>query len=294
MRPDKKKKLVILGGGIGSLVTAWHLTSQPNWKEIYESITVYQTGWRLGGKCASGRGPNGRIEEHGLHIWFGFYDNSFDVIQNAYAMLGRPPGSPLAAWSDAFEKHSYFVIAHQFKDQWYPWEFDFPVNDRVPGRGSTLPNLWQYISLTIDFIVQHFERSGMNLYVERRSILTSSGVFSRLRQTVGNKVDDLKFAGKTLAARILSLIVPLVRDLGDDRDRARLHRVDADVGGDSPSPAENRLVASDAMPRLLGEAAQRRGLVDSGPCRGNVELDVTGAPHRPASWGHASRVRGVK
>ena len=58
MRPDKKKKLVILGGGIGSLVTAWHLTSQPNWKEIYESITVYQTGWRLGGKCASGRGPN--------------------------------------------------------------------------------------------------------------------------------------------------------------------------------------------------------------------------------------------
>ena len=217
MRPDKKKKLVILGGGIGSLVTAWHLTSQPNWKEIYESITVYQTGWRLGGKCASGRGPNGRIEEHGLHIWFGFYDNSFDVIQNAYAMLERPPGSPLAAWSDAFKKHSYFVIAHQFKGQWYPWEFDFPVNDRVPGRGSTLPNLWQYISLTIDFIVQHFERSGMNLYVERKVDSDEQrSVLSRLRQTVGNKVDDLKFAGKSLAARILSLLVPLVRDLGDD------------------------------------------------------------------------------
>ena len=151
MRPEKKK-LVILGGGIGSLVTAWHLTSQPNWKEIYESITVYQTGWRLGGKCASGRGPNGRIEEHGLHIWFGFYDNSFDVIQNAYAMLGRPAGSPLATWPDAFKKHSYLVIAHQFKVNWHPWEFDFPVNDRVPGRGSPIPNLWQYISLTIDFI----------------------------------------------------------------------------------------------------------------------------------------------
>ena len=92
MPPKRKKKLAILGGGIGSLVTAWQLTSQPNWKEIYESVTIYQTGWRLGGKCASGRGPNGRIEEHGLHIWFGFYDNSFDVIQSAYAMLDRTRG----------------------------------------------------------------------------------------------------------------------------------------------------------------------------------------------------------
>jgi hypothetical protein len=42
MPAERKKKLAILGGGIGSLVTAWQLTSQPNWKEIYESITIYQ------------------------------------------------------------------------------------------------------------------------------------------------------------------------------------------------------------------------------------------------------------
>ena len=80
----------------------------------------------LGGKCASGRGPHGRIEEHGLHIWFGFYDNSFDIIQDAYAMLDRPPGAPLATWSDAFKKHGYLVIAQQFKGQWHPWGFNFP------------------------------------------------------------------------------------------------------------------------------------------------------------------------
>ena len=38
--------------------------------------------------------------------------------------------------------------------------------------------------------------------------------------------------------------------------------------------------------RLGGE-----NLADAGPCRGNVELDVTGALHRPPSWGHVGRVR---
>ena len=220
MPPNKKKKLAILGGGIGSLVTAWHLTSEPNWKEIYESITIYQTGWRLGGKCASGRGPNGRIEEHGLHIWFGFYDNSFDVIQNAYAMLERPAGSPLATWSDAFKKHSYLVFAQQFKGEWHPWGFDFPIDDRVPGRGAATPNLWQCIRSTIDFIIKHFERSGMNLHIERKVDSDEErSALSRLRQTVGNRLDDLKFAGKTLAAKILSLLASLVRNLGDDITR---------------------------------------------------------------------------
>src|SRR4051794_23164838 len=65
------EKIVILGGGMGSLGTAFELTSQPGWQERYD-ITIYQLGWRLGGKGASGRSDEGRIEEHGLHIWFGF------------------------------------------------------------------------------------------------------------------------------------------------------------------------------------------------------------------------------
>ena len=45
----------MLGGGIGSLSTVFSLTQQPDWAERY-SITVYQLGWRLGGKAASGQG----------------------------------------------------------------------------------------------------------------------------------------------------------------------------------------------------------------------------------------------
>jgi uncharacterized protein with NAD-binding domain and iron-sulfur cluster len=216
--PERNKKLAILGGGIGSLVTAWQLTSQPNWQEIYQSITIYQTGWRLGGKCASGRGPNGRIEEHGLHIWFGFYDNSFDVIQGAYAMLGRSPGAPLASWSDAFKKHSYLVIAQRFEDQWYPWGFDFPMNDRVPGQDRSTPNLWQCIRLTIDFILRQFEQSRMGLHVERTADSPEQrSAVSLLSHAVEKR--GLTFVGRNLGERILSALVSFLRELGDDLAR---------------------------------------------------------------------------
>jgi uncharacterized protein with NAD-binding domain and iron-sulfur cluster len=218
MPARRKKKLAILGGGIGSLVTAWQLTSQRNWKDIYDSITIYQMGWRLGGKCASGRGPNGRIEEHGLHIWFGFYVNSFDVIQSAYATLGRAAGSPLATWSDAFKKHSYLVIAQRFNEEWHPWGFDFPTDERVPGRDQSTPSLWQCIGLTIDFIVKHFERSEMDLLEEKRADSREQrDALSRLNETLENRVDS--FVGKSLAAKILSALASLMRELKDDLTR---------------------------------------------------------------------------
>ena len=61
---------------MGGLAAAWRL-SEPGWRDRFSAITVFQRGWRLGGKGASSRGINGRIEEHGLHVWLGHYDNAF-------------------------------------------------------------------------------------------------------------------------------------------------------------------------------------------------------------------------
>ena len=49
-----KERIVILGGGIAALTTAFELSSRPGWQERC-SITVYPMGHRLGGKGASGR-----------------------------------------------------------------------------------------------------------------------------------------------------------------------------------------------------------------------------------------------
>ena len=73
---------------MAGLSAAWRL-SEPGWRDRFDSITVYQRGWRLGGKGASSRGPNGRIEEHGLHIWLGSYENAFGMLRECYAELDR-------------------------------------------------------------------------------------------------------------------------------------------------------------------------------------------------------------
>ena len=87
-----KQKVAVLGGGVGAMTTAFYLSSFQGWREKYD-ITVYQLGWRLGGKCDSGRNQaeHDRIEEHGLHMFFGFYDNAFATMQRLYGELGRYP-----------------------------------------------------------------------------------------------------------------------------------------------------------------------------------------------------------
>lgn len=129
-----KQKIAVLGGGIGSLTTVYGITSKPNWQDDYE-ITVYQEGWRLGGKCASSRNPAvaNRIEEHGLHIFFGFYDNAIKMMRTAYDELERPETAPLASFDTAFKPHSFIAVQEYIDEKWIDWPIFFPTNDKVPG-----------------------------------------------------------------------------------------------------------------------------------------------------------------
>src|ERR1041384_3669867 len=98
-----KERVVILGGGVSAITAAYWLTNQPDWQNRYD-VTVYQMGWRLGGKCGSGRNRKvaDRIEEHGLHILLGFYENTFRTLRHCYRELGqrglRSPDAPNGTW----------------------------------------------------------------------------------------------------------------------------------------------------------------------------------------------------
>jgi uncharacterized protein with NAD-binding domain and iron-sulfur cluster len=85
--PATPRRVLVVGGGMASLSCAYWLARQPGRFEV----TVHQQGWRLGGKLASGRNlaRHGRIEEHGLHVWSGFYENAFWMIREVYRELGR-------------------------------------------------------------------------------------------------------------------------------------------------------------------------------------------------------------
>src|SRR5215472_8541508 len=95
-------KVVIIGGGAAGVATAFWLTS-PEQNNRYQ-VTLYTQGWRLGGKCASGRNPStgDRIEEHGLHMLMGCYQNAFATLRACYDDWTPPPLSPITNWTDAF------------------------------------------------------------------------------------------------------------------------------------------------------------------------------------------------
>ncbi|MCG7561506.1 NAD(P)-binding protein [Pseudoalteromonas sp. McH1-42] len=148
-----KEKIVILGGGVSAMTAAVYLTEKENWQENYE-ITVYQLGWRLGGKGASGRNPDAheRIEEHGLHVWFGSYVNSFRAIETVYNNLDRPSSVPIATWQQALKPHSFVVLQEFIDNEWETWPVDFPLVPGNPADGTLDLHFWQLIQMTIAWL----------------------------------------------------------------------------------------------------------------------------------------------
>lgn len=129
-------KVAILGGGMAGLSAAWRL-SEPGWRQRFDAITVYQRGWRLGGKGASSRGVHDRIEEHGLHIWLGSYENAFALLRECYAEIDRgstDPDAPVRSWEQALAPADELGMADRWRGEWSLWPGSFPRNDDLPGE----------------------------------------------------------------------------------------------------------------------------------------------------------------
>jgi uncharacterized protein with NAD-binding domain and iron-sulfur cluster len=133
---DPPTKVAIIGGGCAGLTTAFELT-RPEHQGRFE-VTVYQMGWRLGGKGASGRGVHGRIEEHGLHLWMGYYENAFRLMRECYSELERAP-----AFGSALRFEQAFLPANDLgamdwspRGSWVPWTVEFPAMPGLPGDSN--------------------------------------------------------------------------------------------------------------------------------------------------------------
>lgn len=157
MSTTRPTRVAVMGGGCASLTAAFELTA-PEHQGRYE-VTVYQMGWRLGGKGASGRGPSGRIEEHGLHLWLGFYENAFALMRACYAELGRDPWTcPIATWQDAFKPAPVVSVVDRLPNgQWEPWIAHFPPAHGLPGDApsdrSSL-TVSGYVRLAVDLLAE--------------------------------------------------------------------------------------------------------------------------------------------
>jgi uncharacterized protein with NAD-binding domain and iron-sulfur cluster len=128
-------RVAVLGGGMAGLAAAWRL-SEPGWQQRFDGITVYQRGGRLGGKAASSRGEHGRIQEHGLHVWLGSYENAFALLRACYAELDRDttdPDAPIRSWQQALIPAANPGLAEEVHGTWQTWLGTHPGDTRLPG-----------------------------------------------------------------------------------------------------------------------------------------------------------------
>ena len=155
MNSERVARVAIIGGGCAAITTAFEL-SRPEMNGRYD-ITVYQPGWRLGGKGASGRGPSGRIEEHGLHIWLGFYENAFRLLRECYEELAVDPGKfDVADWRTAFiVENDVGLSSRSSADGLHNWSATFPPQAGLPGdplSGADLLSLPRYMARALDLL----------------------------------------------------------------------------------------------------------------------------------------------
>ena len=164
-------KVAIVGGGCAGITAAFELT-RPEHDGKY-AVTVYQLGWRLGGKGASGRGAADRIEEHGLHLWMGFYENAFRLMRECYGEARRDPKTcPIADWRDAFRPDNFVgVMDHAPDGRWLPWLSPFPPLPGLPGDPGAPPRwtVMDYLSRSVTLLRTLFEA------VQRRTGVISNG-----------------------------------------------------------------------------------------------------------------------
>lgn len=217
---------------MGALGTAWELTNVAGWQDQYE-ITVYQLGWRLGGKGASGRNQDvrNRIQEHGLHLWMGFYENAFRFIREAYAYCqdhNLMPGSPFQSYKDAFSPMTFTSCTEHFEGKYIPWNVVWPETDQWPGEGA-LPEgvndpgsvIWLYVVRILEFAADRFdqvvkgETSRIPLFPARWSDALTGRLASPLHKAF-EKASQLPVDPRQIAKADFDTILQLLDDFLQD------------------------------------------------------------------------------
>jgi uncharacterized protein with NAD-binding domain and iron-sulfur cluster len=135
---------------MAGLAAAFDLTRTEALQELFD-VTIYQLGWRLGGKAASGRLPDGRIVEHGLHVWFGCYENAFELVRAAYSGWHHPNKDQAITEPDkAFERRRFTVLGSGARAVFSG--ILWPEICGKPGEGRSRLALWPCITQLLEVI----------------------------------------------------------------------------------------------------------------------------------------------
>ncbi|MFO0948617.1 MAG: hypothetical protein U1D30_22285, partial [Planctomycetota bacterium] len=94
-----------------------------------------------------------RIEEHGLHVWPGFYDNAFRMMRECYTALNRPPAVPIHQWTDAFEPLDHLAVEEAFQGESAHWLYAAHRNPGQPGDPRDPLSLWDLAGRVLETMI---------------------------------------------------------------------------------------------------------------------------------------------
>jgi len=272
---DKPIRVAVIGGGCASMAAVWEL-SRPEHAGRYE-ITVYQEGWRLGGKGASGRGVHGRIEEHGLHIWLGFYDNAFRMMRECHAELeAQGLGAVFGDWRDAWTPENDIALVSATETGGYQrWDAHMPPRPGLPGdplgTGEVF-SLPYYLARALDL----FRTLVLDTMVDRRGVGPTLGADGRLEGSAALAY-LIRLGGFATAATLgeaLGLLTAALRSASMLSDTRLVQAAEA-VCGQLRQWLEDRWLADDPH-RFLWELADLTLASVIGLIRHGVMLDPRG------------------
>lgn len=149
----EKKKVAILGAGPAGLAAAFGLSATPELRDTYE-VTVYQMGWRAGGKCSSGReGEENRVDQNGTHYLFGCYDNTLDMARVAYAELAEAKNKDFGTYKSSLLPRDLLALKHFFRGKWRMWAMPLPGNDVAPGTEPGRLRPGEYLMMAFQALI---------------------------------------------------------------------------------------------------------------------------------------------
>ena len=201
-------KVAVLGGGPAGLAACWRLANDP--VNDFE-VTLYQEDHLLGGKCAAvrkripGDSESSRIEEHGIHILFGFYSQLFHMLKQAYdetAGLPSPTGT-IRPFADAVTPNDHAFFAEEYPSGTWrePWRVSFPKRDGDPWDSPTPPDA----SATFPALAERFVG-----FLGDLSSGTGGGGLGPILLSVLESLLDFVQANPPLAAGMKGLLIEVI------------------------------------------------------------------------------------
>jgi len=215
-----KKRVLILGGGPAGLASAFALSRTEALRAEFE-VTVIEPGWRLGGKCRSGReGPMNRVDQNGTHYLFGAYDNCFGVAREVFAELALQGEQRFGTFQSNFIPRSLLAMKQFFRGEWHDWLVQLPTNGVPPGTSTSTLGLSDFLEMGLEWSIELISGDGALRELQALGVFPAGQTPpEHLSKLCLSKLCD--YAG----TKALELALSLVRLFRDANDAALLRCV---------------------------------------------------------------------